>query len=107
MEACFKARFPQEGVRQGEPDPQEFISEAIQELQESRVMKGSRAYQQWLPIQARMVGCASASTYQGSTESPLWSASGPREWGTAEVHPTATFACLMACRARLQRASAS
>ena len=42
MEACFEARFPQEGARQGEPDPQEFISKAIQELQESRVMKGGR-----------------------------------------------------------------
>ena len=42
MEACFEARFPQEGVRQGGPDPQEFISKAIQELQESRVMKGGR-----------------------------------------------------------------
>ena len=41
MEACFEARFPQ-GVRQGEPDPQEFVSKAIQELQESRVMKGGR-----------------------------------------------------------------
>ena len=40
MEACFKACFPQEGVRQGGPDPQEFVSKAIQELQESRVMKG-------------------------------------------------------------------
>ena len=42
MEACFEAHFPQEGVRQGEPNPQEFVSKAIQELQESRVMKGSR-----------------------------------------------------------------
>ena len=42
MEACFEARFPQEGVRQGEPDPQEFVGKAIQELQESRVMKGGR-----------------------------------------------------------------
>ena len=42
MEVCFEARFPQEGVRQGEPDPQEFVSKAIQELQESRVMRGSR-----------------------------------------------------------------
>ena len=42
MEACFEARFPQEGVRQGEPDPQEFVIKAIQELQESRVMKGGR-----------------------------------------------------------------
>ena len=40
MEACFEARFPQEGVRQGDPDPQEFVSKAIQELQKSRVMKG-------------------------------------------------------------------
>ena len=65
------------------------------------------AYQQWLPIQARMVGCASASTYQGSTESPLWTASSPREWGAAKVHPTTTFACLTACRTRLLRTSAS
>ena len=42
MEACFEARFPQEGARQGDPDPQEFISKVIQELQESRVMKGGR-----------------------------------------------------------------
>ena len=40
MEARFEARFPQEGVRQGGPDPQEFVSKAIQELQESRVRKG-------------------------------------------------------------------
>ena len=42
MEACFEARFPQEGARQGGPNPQEFVSKAIQELQESRVMRGSR-----------------------------------------------------------------
>src|SRR3954471_12458661 len=42
MEACFKACFPQEGVRQGGPDPQEFVSKAIQELQELRVMRGGR-----------------------------------------------------------------
>ena len=42
MEACFEARFPQEGARQGDPDPQEFVSKAIQELQESSVMKGGR-----------------------------------------------------------------
>ena len=42
MEVCFEARFPQEGVRHGEPDPREFVSKAIQELQESRVMKGGR-----------------------------------------------------------------
>ena len=107
MEACFEAHFPQEGVRQGEPDPQEFVSKAIQELQESRVMKGGRRLPAVVPIQARMVVCASASTYQGSIESPLWSASGPREWGAVKVHPTATFACLTACRTRLPRTSAS
>ena len=42
MEACFEARFPQEGVRQGKPDPQEFVSKAIHELQESRVMRGGQ-----------------------------------------------------------------
>ena len=42
LEACFKARFPQEGMRQGGPNPQEFVSQITQELQESRVMSGSR-----------------------------------------------------------------
>ena len=42
VEACFEAHFPQEGARQGGPNPQEFVSKAIQELQESRVMKGGR-----------------------------------------------------------------
>ena len=42
MEACFEARFHQEGARQGGPNPQEFVSKTIQELQESRVMGGSR-----------------------------------------------------------------
>ena len=41
LEACFKARIPQAGGRQGGPNPQEFVSEIIQELQESRVMSGS------------------------------------------------------------------
>lgn len=42
LEACFKARFPQEGMRQGGPNPQEFIARNIQELQELRVMRGNR-----------------------------------------------------------------
>ena len=42
VEACFEAHFHQEGARQGGPNPQEFVSKAIQELQESRVMRGSR-----------------------------------------------------------------
>ena len=33
------ARFPQEGVRKGGPNPQEFITKITQELQESRVMR--------------------------------------------------------------------
>ena len=54
-----------------------------------------------------MVGCASASTYQDSTEPPLRSASSPHVWDTVKVHPTTMFACLMACRTRLPRISAS
>ena len=42
VEACFAACFPQEGTRQGRPNPQEFIASNTQELQESRVMRGSR-----------------------------------------------------------------
>ena len=48
MEVFFKARFPQEGIRQGGPNPQEFIVRNIQKLQESRVMRGSRC----LPVLA-------------------------------------------------------
>ena len=36
------ARFPQEGMRQEGPNPQEFVTKVTQELQESRVMRGSR-----------------------------------------------------------------
>ena len=55
----------------------------------------------WLPIQARMAGCASASTTQGSIELHLWSASGLRAWGVARAHRTASFACPSVCRTRM------
>ena len=42
LEACFATRFPREGMRQGGPNPQEFITKVTQELQESRVMRSSR-----------------------------------------------------------------
>ena len=42
LEACFAARFPQEGMGKGRPNPQEFITKATQELQESRVIRGDR-----------------------------------------------------------------
>src|SRR3954462_10457588 len=42
VEACLEARFPQEGARQGRSDQQEFVNKVVQELQESRVMRGCR-----------------------------------------------------------------
>ena len=57
------------------------------------------AHEAQLPIQVRMVGYASASTSQGSTGPHLRSFSGLRAWGAARAHPTATFTCLLACRA--------
>ena len=42
LEACFATCFPREGMKQGGSSPQEFISQITQELQESRVMSGSR-----------------------------------------------------------------
>ena len=63
-------------------------------------MRGSRRLPAIAPIQARMVGCASASMYQGSTELRLGSTSGLHAWGVVRVHLTATFACLSACRTR-------
>ena len=38
------ARFPQEGMRQGGPNPQEFITKVTQELQESRVSAAITTY---------------------------------------------------------------
>ena len=42
LEACFTARFPQEGMGQGGPNPQEFITKATQELQGSRAIRSDR-----------------------------------------------------------------
>ena len=42
LEACFKARFPQEGTWHGKPNVQEFIAKTTQELQEARTMRGDR-----------------------------------------------------------------
>ena len=42
LEACFAARFPQEGIGQGSPTVQEFITKTTQELQDARAMRGDR-----------------------------------------------------------------
>src|SRR4051812_11648504 len=42
VEVCFEARFPQKEARGGRSDQQEFVSKTIQELHESRVMRGCR-----------------------------------------------------------------
>ena len=57
------------------------------------------AHEARLLIQARMLGCVSASTSQGSTGPHLRSASGLRVWAAARARHTATFACPSACRA--------
>ena len=57
------------------------------------------AHKAQLSIQARMPGCVSASTSQGSTGPHLRSASGLRVWAAARACHTATFACPSACRA--------
>ena len=44
LEACFKACFPQDGMKQGGPNPQEFITKVTQELQESRVSAAITTY---------------------------------------------------------------
>jgi hypothetical protein len=40
VEVCFSARFCQEGTRREVPGAQEFITKAIEELQEARAMRG-------------------------------------------------------------------
>ena len=42
VEALFRARFPGEGSRREAPGIQEFISKAIEEIQEGRVLQGDR-----------------------------------------------------------------
>ena len=42
LEACFKARFPQEDTGQGAPTAQEFITKTTQELQDAMAMRGNR-----------------------------------------------------------------
>ena len=42
LEACLVARFPQEGMGQGRPNPQEFITKTTQELQDARAMRRDR-----------------------------------------------------------------
>ena len=92
---------------QGGPNPKEFANKAIQELQESRVMKGGRR----LPAVAPHLGedggmrvCIDIPGLNRVTSlERLWTC----EWGAAKVHPIATFACLTAYRTRLPRTSAS
>ena len=42
VEALFRARFPGEGSRREAPGVQEFISKAIEKIQEGRVLQGDR-----------------------------------------------------------------
>src|SRR3954466_14249052 len=42
VEGWLAAGSPQEGARQGRSDQQEFVDKAVQELQESRIMRGCR-----------------------------------------------------------------
>ena len=42
MEACFSARFPGEGAGHEALGVQEFISKAVEQIQEARVLQGDR-----------------------------------------------------------------
>src|SRR5215216_4066245 len=42
MDACFSARFRQEGARHEASGAQDFITQAIKELQEAQAMRGER-----------------------------------------------------------------
>lgn len=103
LEACFNARFPREGTRQGGPNPREFVNEIIQELQESRVRSGSRRLPTVAPHPGEDGGLGVCIEIPGLNRA----ASGPHAWDTAKVHPTAMFAYLTTCRTRLPRVSAS
>jgi hypothetical protein len=42
VEACFNARFPEKSVGREAPGTREFITKAIDDLQEARAMRGER-----------------------------------------------------------------
>ena len=95
------ACFPKEGMRQGGPNPHEFITKVTQELQESRVMRGSRRLPGVAPHPGEDGGLCVCIDYPGLNRVALRSISGLRVWDDAWVRHTAMFACLLACRTRL------
>ena len=99
MEACFAACDPQESTGQGVPTTQAFITKTTQELQEARAICGDSRPRGAAPHPGDDAGCVSASMSQGSAGPHLRSVSGLRVWAAARVPHTATFVCLLACRA--------
>ena len=70
----------------------------LRNYEEQEPCATTAAHEAQLRTLARMLGCVSASTSQGSTGPHLRSASGHRVWAAARAHHTATFACPSACR---------
>ena len=97
MEALFKARFLGEDSRREAPGVQEFISKAIEEIQEGRVLQGDRR----LPRGA--AHCPGEGkefrvfiNITGLNRLRLGSSCGRLMSADARDRPTATFACLLA-----------
>ena len=107
VEALFRACFPGEGSRREAPDVQEFISKAIEEIQEGfcKAIVTCRVAHLTAPVRVRSY--ASASTSPGSTGSHLGSSCGCLVSTDARVRHTARSQCLLAWRARLRRSSAA
>ncbi len=92
-------RLPKENTGRGAPTAQEFITKTTHNCKTQGPCAATAAREARLPIQARMLGCASASTSPGSTGPHLRSASGHRVRAAARAHHIATSACPSACRA--------
>ena len=107
LEACFRTRFPQEGAKQGGPNPQEFVSQIMQELQESRVMSGSRCLPAAAPHPGEDGGLRVCIDIPGLKRAASQERFWPSLVGRYEGPTTATFACPTACQTRLLCASAS
>ena len=102
------ARFPQEGMGQGGPNPQEFITNITQELQESRVMRDNRCLPSVAPHPGKDGGLRVCVDIPGLNRAASQERFWPTHVGHCEGPPhsyvrmpyglpnaTATYQCLM------------
>ena len=93
LEACFKARFPQEDTGQGAPTAQEFITKTTQELQDARTMRGDRRSQGAAPHPGEDAGLLICIDVQGLNRAASQELFWPSRVGRCEGPPH-SYVCM-------------